>query len=746
MRVFLLCGEKMKRFKNRNHISNIVIGKHNFESEYYPINFEPADNYVFFSTLLDKEIGSVGRNVGTRAERILYNPTHNPTTTISGQANERIIQALTFLKNAAEFQYQQENKFFNFYLNKASPELKEKITKIINSNDSDKYFNLINELNTILKGSDRYKKEIQKELNRINQRINIMNFDEKAAKAGRSAKNQNLTNEEWAERNALIGDDSFGDTPLNPYYNLNSNEIFKSMFSDKSNFSIIVRKVIENFGGRIFQLKKDKLQLNNRQVAVLIKILVQETYNTLAIEYRDVFKKIDNETRLQRNERIMKTIEKITENNGDIDKFFNSLVESVDLNSTLDSIADQYGIPQSASLKKSEKQRKTTNTFTRRLKEAWKKEHDAGRTSKEFNDWRKQYGATVQDLKEIQEITDDITVQTYYTNENMAVTELVQNGIYAALSTGKKVTEDFQAGQLIFSWDLKSSDEKRKKMIRAAEKKLADSQRKLSNKLKTTTGLKSYLDNIKIYKEMQEEQKQILMELSENLGQDNFSIDEMLSHINIHGTVKGYASISATRSEFEGAAFGSNIVSQVDIINEMLMSGGISDLDANWLLFALINCGKGMIGERNKNTLEDYLSAFVGLLMFNDASEIVKNTVDFINNSYEENSVQDIHLYVLNNIYIPSSYILNETYKRLSKIFLNVDAENKVTHGTRLTLNTYTPDRTSGFSKEELRFPSALAWKEERRNALLQTKLIMTFMGGFLTLIRNLNEQMSSLF
>ncbi len=84
MRVFLLCGEKMKRFKNRNHISNIVIGKRNFESEYYPINFEPADNYVFFSTLLDKEIGSVGRNVGTRAERILYDPMHSPAATISG--------------------------------------------------------------------------------------------------------------------------------------------------------------------------------------------------------------------------------------------------------------------------------------------------------------------------------------------------------------------------------------------------------------------------------------------------------------------------------------------------------------------------------------------------------------------------------------------------------------------------------------------------------------------------------------
>ena len=34
----------------------------------------------------------------------------------------------------------------------------------------------------------------------------------------------------------------------------------------------------------------------------------------------------------------------------------------------------------------------------------------------------------------------------------------------------------------------------------------------------------------------------------------------MISHINIHGSVKGYASIGATRKAFEGASFGSNIV------------------------------------------------------------------------------------------------------------------------------------------------------------------------------------------
>ena len=64
--------------------------------------------------------------------------------------------------------------------------------------------------------------------------------------------------------------------------------------------------------------------------------------------------------------------------------------------------------------------------------------------------------------------------------------------------------------------------------------------------------------------------------------------------------------------------------------------------------------------------------------MFNDASDVIKNTVDFMTDKYSDTSVKDIHIYVLNNFYIPSSYILNETYKRLGKLYTNLDIENKM--------------------------------------------------------------------
>ena len=111
---------------------------------------------------------------------------------------------------------------------------------------------------------------------------------------------------------------------------------------------------------------------------------------------------------------------------------------------------------------------------------------------------------------------------------------------------------------------------------------------------------------------------------------DEEAIEKMLQHINIHASVKGYSTIDATKigEAYKGAAFGTTIEDQTNIINTMLDEGGIAPMDKDWLLFALINCGDRMIGSANKQSLEDYLSIFIGLLMFSDSGEILKSAVN----------------------------------------------------------------------------------------------------------------------
>jgi len=192
----------------------------------------------------------------------------------------------------------------------------------------------------------------------------------------------------------------------------------------------------------------------------------------------------------------------------------------------------------------------------------------------------------------------------------------------------------------------------------------------------------------------------------------------MITHINIHETIKGYASIDATTEKFAGAAFGASLTDQMDIINTMLLEGSIDGLDTNWLKFALINCGEGMIGANNKHALEDYLSGYIGLLMFSDASFIAQDVSNYLK-GLEVGDISNIHIYVLNNKYVPSSYILHETHKAMSQFLEGIETE---THGTLISLKTYnspnayatwSPDSERTGNPWTLQGLSGSAWEAE---------------------------------
>ena len=224
----------------------------------------------------------------------------------------------------------------------------------------------------------------------------------------------------------------------------------------------------------------------------------------------------------------------------------------------------------------------------------------------------------------------------------------------------------------------------------------------------------------------------------------------MITHISIHETIKGYASIDATTDKFKGAAFGATLVDQVGIINEMLCNANISELDADWLIFAMINCGEGMIGSDNKHALEDYLSGYVGLLMFSDASFIAQDIHDYMNNMLVSD-ISNIHLYVLNDKYVPSSYILHETYVAMEMFLNQIEAE---TNGTTVTLTTYSsPNAYATWTPESERTGkpwtkaglAGPAWAAEGEAALENTHLTMYFISNFLGLLQQLQQQLQSI-
>lgn len=721
-----------------------------FQSDYYPINFVAEDNFVFFRTLYDKPLGSTGANLASKAATWLYGPMRNPTRDFRGNMNAKYNQALSFLHAAANIEYIRETAFLQKYAAK-HPEIKELIEKS-KTDGPDKYLNLINTINQALKGEARYKLELDKEIKRIKTIKDVLENDAEALAEGRhvgvkkDSEDQKLTSEEYYERNKKVSRNSLGDSIFNPYYKFDGKRIFDSMFKENSDFVFIAEKIIHDYGLRLFDTSNNTMKLNKTQIVALTKVLIQEAYNILVIEFETQFKKNENEDKSIRFARISQALDQITKPGGHLDQFYKGIMESPDPATALDSIAKQNNIimPDSA-LKKLGA---STKIFNRRIKAMYEEEKRNSKTNLSYREWRKQKHLTESEVREYVYAMAHVKVQPHYTNEGMALTDGISKGFYGAVGGGKNAPTDVNLGMLVCTFSYEEYPEviqrKAKEYINEAEQELSKAQFRALDQQQKITNKKSYTDNMDALRELADEQETILLDLKQRLEELGIAMDDMISNINIHETVKGYALIDNGKEQyFEGAAFGTKLTDQMDILNTMLVDGELTPLDTEWLTFALINCGNGMIGSDNKHALEDYLSGYVGLLMFSDASFISEDVMNYYRGNIGPSSSSNIHLYVLNDKYVPSSYILHETYKAMANFISGIE---DAAHGTELHLKVYdspnaykTLETGASWKLETLSGP---AWYDESKAALEATHLEMRFLRGFTSLLEQLRAQL----
>lgn len=334
--------------------------------------------------------------------------------------------------------------------------------------------------------------------------------------------------------------------------------------------------------------------------------------------------------------------------------------------------------------------------------------------------------------------TQNVSAQAYYTGENISLADMMTLQVAATLGGNANPTNDYMAGKVIFSFSENTTASKKiKNNVTRTQKKLAKEQARVFKKMKKTSNIENYKENIKLLRELRENQEKTLKDLQEKIAQTDENLNFFLSHVNIHGTVKGYETVGTNirgLEGFQGASFGANIFEQLSIIQET-MGGFITNQDVNWLLFAMINAASQAIGAENKTALENYFSTMVGYLMFNDAQLLMEDVIN--ERAYEANGSNDIHLYTINGIYIPNSYILEKTYNALVKIPPDIQSDKE---GLRARLHVYkggpvnlTPDLTL---KE---------WEATSNLAIQATKLDMHFLAGFLDILENIAKSVSEL-
>ena len=667
--------------------------------------------YVYFSSLDAPGASPWHKTIASHAYEMLYDVKQDIQQNNSLKIPNNITYALDFLKNAAQYERTKELQFFQNF-NQQFPEAKE-FFNIDLSNPSEKdYISFITNINITLKGLNVFKKRLNTEIKRISRVKSYRKTGDKFSLSYNKNDIEKRVNQ--ANIDKLTFFKRGGTSGAKKGSMLGGEQNFIELFERKTSSSRLASTIIQEYGPQLFEYSKNKVALSPKQITALLKVLTDEAYAMLISEYE-----------LLSNNTIINARETILGKNSDFEQFFKDLMDSPDLTNILNDIAQQYNLQDNNDdIKIDSDKIKNIKTDLLYQYEKIKSELPEQMTQQE---WLKSIGASNEMLKDMYRSIINVSAQAYYTGEDLNLIELARNKIYSALGGRSNPTDDIYAGKLIISPDISIN-------TNILESELATLGRNAYKNIKGLDDLQIFFKNAEILRESREEQKQKLEIAQNKISNGQKAGEFLLSHVNIHTTIKGYTGVEGTsfitEGGFKGASLGSNLNLQLNILNQLADSGGFSLGDLQYLQFAMINAGSQMLGNFLKSSLEDYFSIFVGFLMFNDAELMFEDVSQWIK-SQTISSVNDIHLYELNGVTIPSSYLLENTYQSLIKIGNDINSKVKTnTTGVKAALSTYNKG------------PINNDWETTATTAYNQTHLEIHFLAGFLDILNQISAAM----
>lgn len=317
-------------------------------------------------------------------------------------------------------------------------------------------------------------------------------------------------------------------------------------------------------------------------------------------------------------------------------------------------------------------------------------------------------------------------------------------GAISGTNTGSSGAKpDNTIAWLTVDYNNKEQTKEMQEDIRTAQQAVRDELNALNETLKNKNTTEYYTQQQKNWNERAEVIQQLLDELNEKY--------QILLHcFLIEDSTKNYVSLYAgtgenKKTDFAGGSLGANITDQINKIAALQNGGLITQADAQWLITAAINCGPGLIGSGLKRTLQDYLSAFAVILLFDDqqniANEIAQKMID--NTPKSQSSVTRLHLFSLDGGYYPLSLMLQLTYDKLSEIYHIIDEETKHeiysngSHGAKVEIDGFiNPD--DSYPPNTYNYMTLSSWNELSAQAQASVKMHVHFLTNFMGLINTI--------
>ena len=257
----------------------------------------------------------------------------------------------------------------------------------------------------------------------------------------------------------------------------------------------------------------------------------------------------------------------------------------------------------------------------------------------------------------------------------------------------------------------------------------------LANDFKNTNTAGYYQEQQKKWNDITNQINKLIDSLDDNilLLKDCFLIeDSTKSYLSLYGRSK----YDGILKDPHGGSLGARLDDQLAKIEGLKNTGAISTFSYNWLYAAILNSGPGMVGEEQKNMLETYLAAFVGILLFDDQLNIAAESVKNIKKS--QTHVHKLHLFSVNNGYYPLSYVLKLTRDFLYENYNNIYNEVMSDTGKGIRVEIYGYVSEPNLEKTAPPDVYIQTWNNLIENAKKSTKLRMSFLINFMNVLDGL--------
>lgn len=256
-------------------------------------------------------------------------------------------------------------------------------------------------------------------------------------------------------------------------------------------------------------------------------------------------------------------------------------------------------------------------------------------------------------------------------------------------------------------------------------------QSKIANVAKNvnqTNTLEYYQNQQKVWNELTDDLNRILSKL-----RDEYQI--FSTCFVIEDSTKNYTALYSSTEDSKlatgphGGSLGPNLTDQLNKIEVLTKTGGITMLDKAWLTAAIINSGPNMIANSQKTSLQDYLSMFAAILLFDSQLNIAEEAMLRATQQMPSTSVHQIHLFSVNNGYYPLSFVLKLTYDSLKQGLGQIESE--VRQGVETEIFGYISEPVFGDTPYD-------SWQATADLAIKNTKIKMRFLVNLVNTISNL--------